>query len=249
MNKLGILFIVVVAISILACKRTPIPGLESANPNGGGTSNPIDTTGNGGTTNPDPCSPDSVYFESQILPILTSNCALSGCHDVITHEKDIILTNYTNVVNTGEISVNNPYNSDMFEVITDTDPDKRMPPAPLEPLSSEQVALILKWMQQGAQNLTCIPDCDTTVFTYNLGVKPILQQKCLGCHSGSQPQGNITLNTYQTVKTMVDNGKLIGSITHSYGNKPMPYPVGNAKLPACEITIIQKWVNAGAQNN
>ncbi|HNK30009.1 MAG TPA: hypothetical protein PKG65_13840, partial [Ferruginibacter sp.] len=32
------------------------------------------------------CSADTVYFQNKVLPLLNSSCAMSGCHDDITHK-------------------------------------------------------------------------------------------------------------------------------------------------------------------
>lgn len=94
--------------------------------------------------------------------------------------------------------------------------------------------------------------CDTTNVTFSGSVAPILSNNCLSCHSNNSAAAfgnNIKLQDYADVKLRVDDGKLIGSIKHTSGFKPMPYPAGNAQLESCKLTIIQKWVNAGAPNN
>jgi len=52
------------------------------------TTKPTDTTGN---NNPTPWDSNIVYFDKDILPILNSNCAMSGCHDAGTAAEGIIL--------------------------------------------------------------------------------------------------------------------------------------------------------------
>ena len=59
------------------------------------------TGGTGGGGIPPPtsnCSPDSVYFVNEIMPIISSNCTMSGCHDNITHAEGVNLTTYTNIM-------------------------------------------------------------------------------------------------------------------------------------------------------
>lgn len=220
---------------------------------------PIDTSGDGGgggggggdnDTNPDPCDPDSIYFETDILPILISNCAMSGCHDAASHEDGVILTSYNLVMNTADVKPFDLNDSKLYEAITDSDPDDRMPPPPNTSLSGDQVALIAKWINQGALNITCNANwdsCDTTNVTYSGTVAPILQTYCVGCHSGVYPDGGILLNQYTGVAAVALNGKLVGAITHSTGFSAMP-PTGSM-LPSCEIEQITKWVNDGAINN
>jgi hypothetical protein len=92
--------------------------------------------------------------------------------------------------------------------------------------------------------------CDTLNVTYSNTISPILDLNCLSCHSNSTASaygGGIKLQNYSDVKTYVDNGKLLGSVSHSSGFSPMPQ--GAAKIAVCKITQIEIWINAGAANN
>ncbi len=235
-----------------SCRREPVYiGYEDPTPIDT-TGNPIDTTGNPVDTTPvvvtHPCSPDSVYFEQDILPILTSNCAMSGCHDVLSHEDGVILDNYTNTRNTGKINLTNPSNSKLYRVLNQSGGD-RMPPPPRSALPADQRALILKWIQQGAQNLSCDSACDTTNVTFSTSVMPLITLKCKGCHSGTTPSGNVSLTNYTQVKATVTSGTLMGSILHQTGYSAMPQPVANGPLPDCDIRKLQIWIAAGALDN
>jgi mono/diheme cytochrome c family protein len=92
-----------------------------------------------------------------------------------------------------------------------------------------------------------IGNCDLTQATYALTVRPILQQNCYSCHTSSFPSGDVTLDDYTGVKKQMDNGKLLGSIKHLPGHRPMPE--GGPKLSDCNIARITKWFDAGALNN
>jgi hypothetical protein len=213
---------------------------------------PIDTTGNPIDTTPDgtPCDPDVVYFETQVLPILISNCAMSGCHNAASAQKDVVLDSYDNVMATGKISPNNPDNSEVYELMTETDLDNRMPQPPAAALSQAQIAIIEKWIQQGAKNLTCDSNagsCDTTDMSYAQSIKPVIDTYCKGCHSGSNPSGGLGLETYQGVKTVAQNGKLYGAI--SWGNGYQKMPQGGNQLPDCTIAQFKTWIDAGAPEN
>ena len=237
LSAIGFAVLTAAVLYTPSCQREPVYI-------GDNSGYPIDTTGNG-----IPCNPDSVYFNQQILPILTSNCAMSGCHDVASHEEGVILNNYQNTRNTGQISLSNPANSKLYKVLNDNDPEDRMPPAPMSALPVEQRALILKWIQQGAQNLSCEADCDTSNVKFSSSVLPIIESRCKGCHSGSSPQGGIALTNYTQVKATVNNGSLWGSITHAGGFTAMPYPAGNARIPECDIRKIRIWIDNGSPND
>lgn len=240
-----VIFNITLTISVMSCKHDPFL------PDGGipidTTGNPIDTSTQMGT----PCDPDVVYFDLQVLPLLRSNCALSGCHDDITHAEGLKLTNYENVIQDDELV--KPFDlteSDLYKAITETEADERMPPAPANTLTSDQVNLIAKWILQGAKDLSCDPDagqCNTSNVTYSGVIVPMIQNSCIGCHSGSVPQGGVSLNTYAGVKAVANNGKLLGSVNHDAGFVAMPY--GGNKMPQCNIDKIEAWIAAGAPEN
>jgi hypothetical protein len=90
--------------------------------------------------------------------------------------------------------------------------------------------------------------CDTVqAVLYSVKVKPILQEKCYSCHSGGSPSGGVAMGAYSTDKATAVNGKLYGTINHASGYSPMPQ--GEAKMDACQIKIIKKWIDAGSPNN
>jgi hypothetical protein len=105
-----------------------------------------------------PCHPDTVYFERDLLPVLRSSCAKSGCHDAGTAVDGVILESYAQVMATADVRPGNPDGSDLYEVLIEDDPDKRMPPSALPPLTNDQIAMVRKWILQGAQNLFCDED-------------------------------------------------------------------------------------------
>jgi uncharacterized membrane protein len=90
--------------------------------------------------------------------------------------------------------------------------------------------------------------CDDTVVTFSGTVSTILQP-CQSCHSNSNASssGNgIKLKDYTDVQTMASNGKLMGSVNHT---SAYPMPKGGGKLPDCEISQLQKWIDSGSPNN
>ncbi len=216
---------------------------------------PIDTTGNNDTTgNEDTtiasnCDPNIIYFEKDVLPIIASSCAKSGCHDVISHQEGVVLNNYTNIMNTGDIKPGDPEDSKLYEYITEDDEDKRMPPPPNQRLTSAQISVIRKWIEQGAQNLTCNEGtvCDDSNVTFSGTVAPILNKSCIGCHNPNFVSGGIILTTHGGASAVANSGRLYGAISHASGFSPMPKS-GN-KLNACNIKLIKKWIDNGAPNN
>ncbi|HRI23094.1 MAG TPA: hypothetical protein PLZ45_00405 [Ferruginibacter sp.] len=191
------------------------------------------------------CSADTVYFQNSVLPLLNSSCAMSGCHDAITHKEGVNLTTYGNVMATGGVRPGDPANSKLYKVLNQTGGD-RMPPPPAAAFTQAQKDLIYKWILQGAKNNAC-NDCDTTLFTYSGAVSPLMNSYCKGCHNPASAGGGIDLSTYAGVRSIALNGKLLGSIRHDAGFIAMPQ--GGNKLSACRITQVQKWISAGSPNN
>ncbi len=230
-------------LSTISCQHSPM-GMDD-------DVEPIDTTGNDTTGMGDPCDPNVVYFEWDILPILRSNCALSGCHDDASHEDGVVLTSYEKVMQTADVDAFDPGSSDLYEKITDSDPDDRMPPPPNQPLSSEQVALIYKWIQQGAKNESCDPDagqCNTDNVSYAQDIRPVIQNNCQGCHSGANPSGGISLDTHAGLAASANSGRLYGAISWQVGYVAMPLGASNP-LPQCTVDKIKAWIDAGAPDN
>ena len=231
-NVLALLSILLMLFCIEACKHE-IPA------------NPVIEIPVGNTT--DPCDVNKVYFEQQVLPILISNCAKSGCHDNISRKEGVVLTSYSSVINTGGIRAGNAGESKLYKLIVTSNPGDRMPEPPANPLTQEQKNLIYNWIQQGAQNLICQSMCDSTVYTFSGSISNIISAKCLGCHSVTSAGGSIDFSTYAGIKATVTNGKLWGSINQLPGYSAMPK--NGTKLSACEITQFRKWIDAGSPNN
>ena len=234
MKRLGLILMLLVAFSCLNDKNMPSPTTSATDTNAGSVTNPS-------TPAVVTCSPDTVYFNQTILPLITSNCAMSGCHDAISHKEGVILTDYTHI--RAYSTTTNPAGSTLYRSIVTA----YMPPK--GPLTSTQMASILKWMQQGAKNNSCVAsgNCVATNVSFANTVLPTLRTNCTGCHSGTTPSAGIDLNSYATVKVQAANGKLVGSISHAAGYIAMPS--ATVSISACEISQIKAWVTEGTLNN
>lgn len=232
---LGLGFIALLSVIIInSCKHEPPMPPDTGNPGG-----VIGLPGAIGRT----CSPDSVYFANDILPLITSTCSMAGCHDAISHKEGVTLTNYSNIVK--HVVPFNAGSSSLYKEVIKTNND-RMPPPPMPAWTAEQKAKLQKWINQGAKNNSC-DGCDSTDFKYSTAIKTIMQNKCQGCHNPASLGGGIDLSTYAAVKASALTGKLYGSIIWSAGISPMPK--GGLKMPDCEIKQVKKWIDAGTPNN
>ncbi len=237
------------ATMFTSCKHEPLFGDDGLTPID--STDTLDTIGVIDTIpSGTPCDPDKVYFETEVLPILISNCAMAGCHNAASHQDGVILDSYANVMQSGEAEPFDPNDSKIYEAITETDLDDRMPPPPNAALSQDQIQVISNWILQGAQNLECDPNaggCDTTDVSFSQTLNPIINTYCKGCHSGTNPSGGISLETYSGVKTVALNGKLYGAISWASDSPKMPQ--GGNKLDDCTISKFKSWIDAGALDN
>jgi len=193
------------------------------------------------------CNPDTVYFKQKILPLIVSNCAMSGCHDAISKKEGVILTDYTNIIK--EVSTKNPTSSKLYTSLLETGED-RMPPPPMAAFSKDNIAMVLTWIKQGAKNNSCEASgtaCITTNMSYAKDITPVLQASCTGCHSGTKPQGAIDLTTFANVSKYALNGKLYGSVAHLAGFIAMPS--ASVSISSCDISKIKSWIDSGSKNN
>lgn len=181
-------------------------------------------------------------FTENVLPIFVSNCAMSGCHNSKDREAGFDLTTYDGIMK--GVKSKHPLLSDVYNVIKGNNPS--MPKGKYAKLSAKDVSTIKLWISMGAQNTSNCTNCDTSNFTFTR-VNTIMETWCVGCHNSNSKGGGFDLSSYDGVVTATDNNKLLGSLQHLPGYIPMPQ--SGAKLQDCEISAIEKWINAGHPNN
>lgn len=239
MKKLALALSIFSALLIVACQHHPDDILVDDNGgNGNNNGNPdtiIIETG---------CDPDTVYFQNTILPLLVSNCAMSDCHDQVNPEDGVRLYDYATIMQ--QVEAGDLGSSDLWEAITETDPDDIMPPSPYAPLSSSEIALIQTWILQGALNNSC-EDCDPTAASFATNIAPMIDLHCSGCHGASNPDGGLSLLNYGDISGAALDGSLMHSLNGTGGYSLMPD--NTTGLPQCYKDQIAAWIAAGAPNN
>ncbi|MCH8923974.1 MAG: hypothetical protein IIA67_12600, partial [Planctomycetes bacterium] len=96
---------------------------------------------------------DAISFRKQIAPILLENCL--ACHGAKKAESGYRLDNFAELGKEGEsgsrgFAAKNLDESEAFRLITSDDADERMP-KDADPLSKQQIALIKRWIEEGAK--------------------------------------------------------------------------------------------------
>lgn len=92
--------------------------------------------------------------------------------------------------------------------------------------------------------------CDTADVKFSAFIKPMIDAKCVGCHSGSAPSGGVKLTTHAEIQAAAKSGQLYGVlawVAPYTGSKQMP--PGGPKWPECDINKVKSWINKGAPNN
>ena len=188
----------------------------------------------------------TICFEHDVLPIFQSNCAKSNCHDSRSGVQGYVLDNYTDIVKKG-IVPGNPAASIIWQCVSMHIFNVTFMPKNAPALSPADLDVIRRWIAAGAiDSGACNNICDTTKYTYNGTIAPLMQTYCVGCHSSSSSVGG-SLADYTSIRNAAVDGRLIGDIAHSPGFNAMP--LSGSMLENCQITQIKEWVAAGTPEN
>jgi len=183
-------------------------------------------------------------FSRDILPVVVSSCGMTGCHDATSHKSGYIFASYSTTLKS--VMAGSPSGSKLYQVISSTGGEDRMPPSPKPRLAQAKIDSIAAWIRYGALNEVCGEVCDTiNPVTFSGAIWPTIQTSCTGCHSGTTPSGAISLASYANVQTVASSGLLMKSLTGN-GVTRMP-PSGS--FSACKIRQFQIWINGGYLNN
>ncbi len=99
-----------------------------------------------------PLSSDKVDFNAEVRPILNKKCIT--CHGGVKRSGGFSLLFRSEALSVNEsgkraIVPGDPHTSEMLQRITSDDSEERMPPEG-DPLSEEEVSILIKWIEQGA---------------------------------------------------------------------------------------------------
>jgi hypothetical protein len=90
-----------------------------------------------------------VTFSNDIVPIFTTNCALSGCHTAGGHVPDLSTANAYNSLKVGNyFNTTTPESSVIMLWLT----GKKTTQMPVGGMNKDINALVLAWIKQGANN-------------------------------------------------------------------------------------------------
>lgn len=250
MNKIKVFLIISLFVSTVSACLSEKQTVEPTTSTGTSTGTTTGGTTTGGTTGTSTTTiscgqtlstdtKDSVCFNTQILPFFVTNCAKSGCHDSKTKADGYELTSFKTITSKG-IDLKSPKSSKLYKEMLDG-----MPPPPATLLKTD-TDLVLKWITEGAKNVTCGVKVDTANVTFSKTIFPLIQTNCIGCHKAGSVSGGVLLDSYANIKIYVDNKRMWGSMNYLTGYSPMP---PSMKLTDCQLSVVQKWINNGAKND
>lgn len=234
----------IIVYIVFSCVHDPLPFPDDAsNPNG--NSEPVNTDTVTFKINTAACDEGTVYFNTQVLPIFISNCAISGCHDATSAKEGIVLTNYQNIrkkIKPGDLN-----DSEYYKVLVTRESEDLMPRKPGTEqgysLPADQINLIKTWILQGAKNNYC-DACDTTYYAFDNKIMTIFEMNCAtstACHSSGSKNGALT--NYNQIRSYV-SADLIQKRVIVYRDMPPASPLSD-----CDRLLIKKWIDEGALNN
>ncbi len=209
---------------------------------------------------------DTVCFNTQVLPTFTSSCALSRCHDSISHKSRFNATSYSSIIK--YVTPGNAWKSKIYTIVSSPDNPDMMPPSPHTPLTLQQRTFIEVWIEQGAKDTRCSSSttpvdtsnttgskCDTTgTISFANQVMPVISSNCIICHGSdyNSTGGGYNLSNYSAIEhiasTQLSNISLLIGVIN--GNNDFPsMPKSGAKLSLCNTRTIELWVQQGTLNN
>lgn len=200
---------------------------------------------------------EEVCFTGQILPIFSTSCGTSGCHDATTAEHGYVYTDYASIMKS--ITPGNADKSKAYEAMTST--SELMPPD--NPLPASKRTLIRLWIEQGADSTKCATDTTGTPGTksgtawacYDRDIEPIFAGSCAvaECHDAASHEEGIDLSSYAKAFAHLKPGNPNGSeiyeaiVSDSNDDDFMPQKPYSA-LSKAAIDTIYSWIKRGALN-
>lgn len=196
---------------------------------------------------------DTVCFESQILPLFSSHCGMTGCHEAGSRKGSFQATSYANIVKL--VTPGNPWTSKLYTVISDPNNFNFMPPTGHTPIDQSGRTLVEVWIEQGAKDTKCtsgntgVPNQSDSI-CFNQTILPIVLSNCstTGCHDASNQEIQ-QFSDYNSVISYVKpnnpNNSRLYTVLSASGENHMP-PSPKPSLTAQQIGYFQKWISQGA---
>jgi uncharacterized protein DUF1553/uncharacterized protein DUF1549/cytochrome c/concanavalin A-like lectin/glucanase superfamily protein len=218
----------------------------------------------------------AVVFATQIRPILASRCY--PCHgpDIQQHglRLDSLQAILTGATNEDVVIAGDSENSHIIRRLRGLEQPQMPYGGP--PLPAEQIELIRKWIDQGAQGpdssepVAAVATSVTTVqathtahekpVDFNREIRPILSDACFTCHGPEEKsrQGNLRLDTKESVfaerngyRIIVPGDSSASRLYQKVSSKDdafrMPPAWSGRSLTPKQIELFRVWIDQGAK--
>src|SRR5579885_327952 len=195
----------------------------------------------------------SIDFRTQIQAIFNASCA--KCHTGPSAGGGLSLDSAETLARGGKtgpaVVPRDPAHSPLYQRISTTDAALRMPLGQA-PLPADSVALIRRWIEQGAPGLPAAPSPGVD---FARDVRPVLEANCYGGHSGPQPKAQLRLDRKAAAMKGGISGpvilpgnskdsRLMRRVLGMDGEARMPF--GKQPLSDAQIATLKRWIDAGA---
>ena len=194
-----------------------------------------------------------ILYRNQVQPLLKARCG--QCHNQNTSKAELDLASPAGVQRGGEsgdlVIAGKPAQSLLIQKIKDGE----MPPEGKAPLTSQEVKLLMRWIQNGAHT----QEATQPQVVSQWSVLPILQLRCTVCHGTRKQQGGLDLRTTAAllkggksgpavVPGQPDQSLLLKRI-HAGEMPPHRELVKYSVKPMeeAEIQLLTRWIAQGAQ--
>lgn len=218
-------------------------------------------------------------FSKDVAPIVAARCL--NCHGANDPKGSLRLDSYANMVQGGRsglIAVEKNANASLLvQRITATD-NTRMPRGG-DPLKLAEIQKIVAWINQGAafdgtDRAAAITDAasgagpklDSTPVaiakatgneqvSFTKDIAPFMANLCVGCHSGNNPRGAFSLETFEQLMRGGKSGRVVlpgnledSRLWHLVGMQdPIKMPPGQALITRKNHANLKIWIEEGAK--
>jgi mono/diheme cytochrome c family protein len=219
-------------------------------------------------------------FERDVAPVLAARCL--GCHGANNPRANLRIDTFAGIVQGGDsgafVVPGKPEESSLVARITASG-DQRMPKNGAA-LSDDQIKKISDWVAAGAKytgsNTTPLGQLkapgDATAAADAVPVKinkptgsekvsftndiaPFMVNLCLNCHSGNNPRGGYSIETFEKLMRGGKSGRVVlpGNTTdsrmwHLVGlQDPIKMPQGQARITPTNHANLKTWIEEGAK--
>jgi len=215
-------------------------------------------------------APAGVSFVKQVGPLLVRHCG--GCH-VAGNRGEFQFSSYDSLMKTGMVQKGAGADSRLVEVIRTGD----MPRGGGK-VSAEESALLVKWIDEGASFdggdavaalggnaaapiAVAMPAGPVALepgdVSFAFEVAPLLVRQCAGCHDATQPDGNLSMVSLESLLRGGRNGattlpgegaaSLLVRKLKGVEIEGQRMPLGKTPLTDDEIATIEKWIDQGTK--